>query len=90
MAGFLAKGLGAGEWAEGAEITAYLCHRFSVPPTWSQGGKVPGVCRHYDLGVAGGGHRDPTQDTSVWLAFMAKVAAACHAGQWPTQPWGRD
>lgn len=90
MAGFLAKGLGAAEWAEAAQITAYLCHRFSIPPTWSQGGKAPGVCRHYDLGTAGGGHRDPTQDTGVWLRFMANVAAAVKAAQWPTEPWGHD
>jgi N-acetyl-anhydromuramyl-L-alanine amidase AmpD len=90
MAGFLARGLEAAEWTEAAEITAYLCHRFSVPAVWSQGGKFPGVCRHYDLGRAGGGHQDPTQSLTVWRAFMSKVGEAFKAKQWPIEQWGRD
>jgi N-acetyl-anhydromuramyl-L-alanine amidase AmpD len=90
MAGFIAKGMSAAEWQEAAEITAYLCHRFSVPIMWSKDGKKPGVCRHADLGKAGGGHTDPTQDLSVWRSFLNKVEVAYNAAQWPKQPWGRD
>ncbi len=90
MAGFLAKGLDAAEWLAAAEITAYLCHRFNVPTTWTRNGARPGVCRHYDLGKAGGGHMDPTQSIAIWQKFLDNVAVAFKAAQWPAAPWGKD
>jgi N-acetyl-anhydromuramyl-L-alanine amidase AmpD len=90
MAGFLAAGLVAAEWLAAAEITAYLCHRFGIPPTWTKDGVKPGVCRHYDLGKAGGGHRDPTQDLKIWQGFIDNVATFFKAAKWPTTPWGKD
>jgi hypothetical protein len=57
-----------------ARITAFLCKRTGIPPTWTlQPTHAAGVCRHYDLGRAGGGHTDPTTDVRVWRGFMEKV-----------------
>jgi N-acetyl-anhydromuramyl-L-alanine amidase AmpD len=90
MAGWEAKGIAAVEQGEAAAICAYLCHRYSIPVQWAQGGQGPGICRHFDLGRAGGGHVDWTQDPHVWAAFLDMVEVEYHAGQWPTEPWGRD
>jgi hypothetical protein len=71
-----------------ARITAFLCKRTGIPPTWTlQPTHAAGVCRHYDLGRAGGGHTDPTTDVRVWRAFMAKVRGEYDRGGFrPT--WG--
>lgn len=77
MAGFSAKGFEAPEWQTAANIVAYLLHKFNLPPTWSpMGSKGPGFCSHYDLGVAGGGHKDPTTDSALWTHFCGLVTAA--------------
>lgn len=61
--------------ATAARITAFLCKRTGIPPTWTHHPhEVPGVCRHFDLGRAGGGHTDPTTDVQVWRRFMQAVA----------------
>jgi N-acetyl-anhydromuramyl-L-alanine amidase AmpD len=39
-----------------ARIFGWLCLEYGVPPRWARGGVGPGVCRHLDLGAAGGGH----------------------------------
>lgn len=39
-----------------ARIFGWLCLEYAVPPRWSRDGSSPGVCRHSDLGAAGGGH----------------------------------
>lgn len=89
MEGFEEKGYPDAEWGATAETTAYLCHRFGIPPKWAPHGDGPGVCRHLDLGAAGGGHVDPTQDMGVWQAFLTHVASIYAAGDFPGQPWGR-
>lgn len=76
MAGFAAKGYAAGEWGAEAAIVAYLLHRYQIPCRWVRGGQGAGFCSHYDLGLAGGGHHDPTTDPTVWNAFCARVAGA--------------
>jgi len=73
MAGYAAKGFGASEWQEAADIVAYLLHKFQIPCVWSQRGAVPGFCSHFDLGQAGGGHKDPTTDPVVWSHFAGLV-----------------
>lgn len=72
-----------------ARIVAYLCKRTGIPPKWTQEPThAPGVCRHLDLGRAGGGHSDPTADGQKWLAFMALVRIEFDRGGFrPT--WGR-
>jgi hypothetical protein len=74
--------------ATAARIVAFLCKRTGIPPTWTpQPTHTPGVCRHYDLGRAGGGHTDPTTDTARWRRFMQQVVAEHDRGGFrPT--WG--
>lgn len=88
MAGFATKGFGAPEWQVAANIVAYLLHEFQIPCQWSHGGLGPGFTSHFDLGAAGGGHRDPTTDTPTWTHFVQLVTAA-HAlpapASWPVE-----
>jgi len=64
-----------------ARIVAFLCHKTGIPPTWTiKPAHEPGVCRHYDLGIAGGGHTDPTTDAQLWRQFMARVVAEFNRG----------
>jgi N-acetyl-anhydromuramyl-L-alanine amidase AmpD len=64
-------------------MTAYLCHKLSIPVRWASGGVGTGICRHFDLGVSGGGHTDPTRDLTVWNDFLTKVQIAYAAGGFP-------
>lgn len=72
-----------------ARIAAYLCHKTGIPPVWS---KHPlsqaGLVRHYDLGAAGGGHQDPTQDSLLWRSFVRQVHREHDRGGFINR-WGR-
>jgi N-acetyl-anhydromuramyl-L-alanine amidase AmpD len=75
-------------WDTAARITAYLCTRTGIPPTWTHDpARVPGIIRHYDLGLAGGGHTDPTTDPAVWRRFAARVQVE-HARGGFRPSWG--
>lgn len=75
------NGRDAAALATAARITAFLCKRTGIPPTWTHHPhEVPGVCRHFDLGRAGGGHTDPTTDLMVWRRFMAAVLSEYQRG----------
>jgi len=75
-------------WKVAARIVAFRCHVRGIPPVWSTNPKrTPGVCRHYDLGAAGGGHTDPTEDDKLWKRFMAQVAAEHKRGGF-RKVWG--
>jgi hypothetical protein len=87
MGGFEAKGFGAAEWAMVARMTAYFCHRYKIPVQASKGDR-PGIARHLDLGLRGGGHKDPTLDAATWSHFLGLVAAQLAKGGFPTD-WGR-
>lgn len=64
-----------------ARIVAYLCSKTGIPPTWSRNPQhTPGVTRHVDLGRAGGGHTDPTQDVALWRSFMGRVLGEFQRG----------
>jgi|GEM_PF-6081676 len=76
MAGFAAKGFEAREWQEAADIVAFLLHKYGLPCRWAEHGQGAGFCSHFDLGKAGGGHRDPTTDSAVWTHFCGLVAAS--------------
>ena len=89
MAGFAAKGFGSAEWLAVAHIIAFHLHHLQIPFKWARGGVGPGFCSHYDLGKAGGGHRDPTTDTVVWQEFVAQVKAAYDTGSFPPI-WGAE
>jgi N-acetyl-anhydromuramyl-L-alanine amidase AmpD len=74
--------------ATAARIVAFICHKTGIPPSWSQvPTHSPGVVRHYDLGIAGGGHTDPTLDVQLWRQFLGEVRAEYSRGGFrPT--WG--
>ena len=72
-----------------ARIVAFLCKRTGIPPHQSQNPLTkPGVCRHFDLGTAGGGHTDPTMDTKLWLSFLQQVRKEFDRGGF-RKVWGR-
>ena len=88
MAGFATKGYGESEWQAAAELISALLHIHQIPIHWSRGGVGPGFCSHYDLGGAGGGHRDPTTDSAVWASFVDRVQATAQRGDFPAS-YGR-
>lgn len=88
MAGFEARGFALSEWRRAARVVAFLLKRRGIPPRWARGGKGAGFARHYDLGVAGGGHHDPTTSTVKWLWFVALVKFEYKRGGF-VKKWGR-
>lgn len=75
--------------ATAARIVAYLCFRTGIPAGWTRNPiSVPGVCRHLDLGRAGGGHSDPTTDVDLWRAFLTAVKAELARGGFRPS-WGK-
>jgi hypothetical protein len=74
-----------------ARIVAFRLHKRSLPAQALFGANIltgQGFTRHYDLGIAGGGHTDPTTDMGRWLAFGEMVAEEhARGGFRPT--WGR-
>lgn len=56
-----------------ARIFGWLCINNPdgpIPPRWARGGHGPGVCRHLDLGAAGGGHTQCGPSDHDWLRFL--------------------
>lgn len=76
MAGFADKGFADPLWDAAAAIVAYRLKANGLPCRWAEKGIGEGFCSHYDLGVEGGGHRDPTTDPNVWQSFVARVGKA--------------
>lgn len=59
---------------EAARLVAFLATKTLIPPRWTRDPlNVPGVIRHYDLGIPGGAHTDPTTDDALWLTFVRRV-----------------
>lgn len=76
-AGYSALGLGAAEWAALAAIVAFRLHVNGIPcQRANAANNWTGYCEHVELGVAGGGHHDITDDPSKQAAFDALVRAA--------------
>jgi hypothetical protein len=75
--GFTARGLSDLTLNAAAQIAAWLCHAYGIPPIWAQGGMGRGVCCHHDLGIGGGGHVDicGVGDTT-WTRMMAAIQNA--------------
>jgi hypothetical protein len=72
-----------------ARIVGFLCRRTGIPPSWTQKPlATPGVTRHHDLGRAGGGHSDPTTDTSYWRWFVRQCRREWDRGGY-RRSWGR-
>ena len=75
--GYTAKGLSDETAKAAAQIVAWLCRAYAIPPTWAQGGQGRGVCQHHDLGAAGGGHVDCSGvGSETWARFMGLVKDA--------------
>ena len=79
-----------------ARITAYLLHRFGLPPVWAHTPKVVpfnyrrGMCRHADGGIPAGGHTQcPTTDLELWGQFVGRTQAEYRRGEFRKAPWGR-
>jgi hypothetical protein len=69
-----------------ARMAAYLLHAYSLPPVWSH---ERGLCRHGDLGAAGGGHPScPTTDLHLWRTFVSRVQYEHERGHFRHR-WGR-
>jgi hypothetical protein len=62
--------------AVSARIFGWLRLRLGVPPRWARAGVGPGICRHLDLGLAGGGHFNcGVHPEAEWLSFLGMVHA---------------
>jgi peptidoglycan hydrolase-like protein with peptidoglycan-binding domain len=81
-AGYAAKGLGAPEWQALANIVAFRLHANSLPcQVATASNDWVGFCEHANLGVAGGGHHDITDDAGIWASFVKLVQDAYGAPQ---------
>lgn len=89
MAGFASHWYGLRELQVAARIVADRLHARGLPATWARNPTTQrGFCRHADLGIAGGGHHDPTTNLAKWLLFVAMVKhEAARVGFRPA--WGR-
>lgn len=64
-----------------ARVFAWLCLHLHIPPRWSRHGDGPGICRHLDLGAAGGGHLSCGPGESDWLRFLGMVHRELERGE---------
>ena len=72
-----------------ARIFAFICHKTGIPAARSQDPlHDPGIVRHVELGRAGGGHTDPTQDEHLWRRFLVQVQTELERGDF-RDSWGR-
>jgi hypothetical protein len=78
-----------GAFRTAARIFAFICSQTGIPPRQSRNPmRDPGIVRHVDLGRAGGGHTDPTEDVVLWKAFLKLVRQELAAGGF-RKVWGR-
>ena len=72
--GFTANGFSDVTLESAAQIAAWDCLAYGIPPVWAQGGKGRGVCCHHDLGADGGGHHDICEvGDATWQRMMTAV-----------------
>jgi N-acetyl-anhydromuramyl-L-alanine amidase AmpD len=83
MGGFASRGFGAPLLTTAARVVAYLCHHLQIPVRHARAGVGPGIASHHDLGAAGGGHHDPSDDPAFMEKFLAMVDAEYREGQSP-------
>lgn len=88
MAGISAKGFAAQEVQVVADIFAYHLHGMAIPCRhavnaaghWDGG---PGFISHYESGMIGGGHSDPSTNPDWMKNFAGLVAASNAKGGFP-------
>lgn len=66
--------------AVSARVFGWLCLTLGVPPRFARGGVGPGVCRHLDLGVAGGGHLSCGPGDVDWHRWLNMLAHEVERG----------
>jgi hypothetical protein len=72
-----------------ARIFAFICIKTGIPPVQSKNPlHDPGIVRHVDLGRAGGGHTDPTENLPLWRSFLKMVGQEVERGGFRAT-WGR-
>jgi hypothetical protein len=64
-------------------MIAYFCHHLQIPVRHARAGIGPGIASHHDLGAAGGGHHDPSDDPAFMEKFVAMVDDEYRNGQFP-------
>jgi hypothetical protein len=71
-----------------AHVCAWICHKTGIPSDWTKDPvNKPGITRHLDLGMAGGGHSDPTSNLVVWNNFLKQVQSDVKNTSW-RKTWG--
>ena len=83
MGGFAAHGFGSPLLAAAARISAYFCHHLQIPVRQARAGVGPGIASHHDLGAAGGGHHDPSDDPAFMETFVQIVNDEYRKGHFP-------
>jgi N-acetyl-anhydromuramyl-L-alanine amidase AmpD len=63
-----------------ARIFGWLCLEYQIPPRWSRNGQTPGVCRHLDLGAAGGNHLQCGPGLKDWQRFLVMLGNEIERG----------
>lgn len=64
-----------GAFYTAARVAAFLCARTGIPATSAESNphNKHGIVRHAALGLAGGGHTDPTLDPNLFRYFLRQV-----------------
>ena len=77
MAGISVKGFAAAEIQTLADIFAFHLHGMEIPCRHALDGG-PGFCSHFETGMLGGGHSDPSTDPA-WMAKFADLVGVSYA-----------
>ena len=83
MSGFASRGFDAPLLTTTAHMVAYLCDHLQIPVRHARAGVGPGIASHNDLGAAGGGHHDPSDDPVFMERFVGIVDDAHRKGHIP-------
>jgi hypothetical protein len=78
MAGISAKGFAAAEIQTLADIFAFHLLGMEIPCRHALNGQGPGFCSHFETGMLGGGHSDPSTKPE-WMANFAGLVSASYA-----------
>lgn len=65
-----------------ARVFGWLCLHLGVPPRRSRHGQEAGICRHSDLGQAGGGHTQCGMGDHDFDRFLVMVHAELERGEY--------
>jgi N-acetyl-anhydromuramyl-L-alanine amidase AmpD len=83
MGGFASRGFDTPLLAITARMFAFLCYHLQIPVRHARAGVGPGIASHNDLGAAGGGHHDPSDDPSFMQRFVSLVDSEHRKGHFP-------